>query len=398
VDGPPIEESVIEIERGRISRISSGPEADADHLGNVAVVPGLVNAHTHLEFSDLRRPLAPASPFPQWIRAVIAHRRQRTAPLGATIDRGLRECRSMGTTLLGEIATDDISTSRFFSCFAAGTVFREVLGLADEIASQQLDIARQHLSRQHEHPELPVTCGLSPHAPYSVSAELFLECIQLATQAGAPVAMHLAETREELELLERGSGPFADFLGSLGVWRDRFWMPDGTVQAYLEVLARAPRGLIVHGNYLTRPDIAFLAQHPQLTVVYCPRTHHFFGHEAHPWRDMLEAGVSVALGTDSRASNPDLSVWHEVQFLRQAFDDVLPQTLLELATIRGAAALGTDDQTGTLTPGKSADLAIIRLSDDAAETSAEPFEALFQPGNCVVATMREGRWLGERQE
>jgi aminodeoxyfutalosine deaminase len=126
--------------------------------------------------------------------------------------------------------------------------------------------------------------------------------------------------------------------------------------------------------------------------VYCPRTHHFFGHPAHPWRDMLEAGVAVALGTDSRASNPDLDLWSEVQFLRQTCGDVPPHTLLELATIRGAAALGTADQTGTLSPGKSADLALLRLGDDAAAI-ADPFEALLHPNTRIIASMREGRWL-----
>ncbi len=384
---------MIAIEQGRIIRLDSGRDADAVDLGNVAVIPGLVNTHTHLEFSDFAEPVTPARPFPGWIRAVIAARRQRSITTQHAIDQGLRECLAGGTTLLGEIATDDVSAARFSAASPAGIVFREVLGIGDAAVQEQLRIARRHLSEQANRNDVDAIRGLSPHAPYSLSAELFEQCIQLAVSANAPVAMHLAETREERELLRSGSGPFAELLKSLGVWRDRFWMREGTIQGYLDVLARAPRALIVHGNYLTSPETEFLGRHPQMVVVYCPRTHRFFGHDAHPWQEMLEQGVSVALGTDSRASNPDLSLWSEVQFLRRHFNNVPAETLLELATVRGAVALGRQDETGTLSPGKWADLAVVRLCDDARKsTSTQPAEALLHPGNRITATMRCGRW------
>ncbi len=406
---------MIAIEHGRITRLdsgcnrsrnpgrssgrnggrSSGRNAGADDLGDVAVIPGLVNAHTHLEFSDFTQPVTPACPFPDWIRAVIAARRQRSGSTQRAIDEGLRESLGSGTTLVGEIATDDVSARRFGAASPAGVVFREVLGIGDEAAAQQLALARQHLSEQTNQPDAAVLRGLSPHAPYSVSAELFQQCVQLAVTMNAPVAMHLAETREERELLRSGTGPSAELLKHLGVWRDRFWMRDGTIQSYLDVLAQAPRALIVHGNDLTVSEIEFLGQHPQMTVVFCPRTHHFFGHEAHPWQELLKRGVSVALGTDSRASNPDLSLWAEVQFLRRHFSDVPAETLLELATVRGAIALGQEDETGTLSPGKSADLAVVTFCEDARKAmSTHPTEALLHPGNRVTATMRRGRWMG----
>ncbi len=383
------------IENGRIARLDSGRNVDADDLGNVAVIPGLANAHTHLEFSDFAEPVTPARPFPDWIRAVIAARRDRAGTTQRAIDGGLRECLGGGTTLLGEIATDDVSATRFGAASSAGVVFREVLGIGDDVAQDQLRIARQHLSEQTNRHDVDAIRGLSPHAPYSVSADLFQQCVQLAVTMNAPVAMHLAETREELELLRSGSGPFAELLKSLGVWRDRFWMQDGTIQSYLDVLARAPRALIVHGNYLTTSEIDFLGRHPQMTVVFCPRTHRFFGHAAHPWREMLKRGVSVALGTDSRASNPDLGLWAEVQYLRRNFSNVPAETLLELATVRGATALGQADETGTLSPGKRADLAVVVLCDDARNSiSTQPAEALLHPGNRISATMRRGRWTG----
>ncbi|MGD9856364.1 MAG: amidohydrolase family protein [Planctomycetaceae bacterium] len=396
VDQPPLAEGVIEIENGRIVRLGSGGSDDANNLGDVAIIPGLVNAHTHLEFSNLTCPIGPAAPFTDWIRGVIAARRPRAGSISGAIDQGLQECAAAGTTLVGEIATGNESVDRFADTTSAGVVFRELLGTSGAAVEQQLEIARRHLTDGEGEGEgqRAVIRGLSPHAPYSVSAELLERCVQLAVEEHVPVAMHLAETPEERELLGRGSGQFVALLKDLGAWRGRFWMPEGTIQSYLDVLSQAPRALIIHGNDLTSAEIEFLATQPQMAVVYCPRTHRYFDHPPHPWRTLLERGVRVALGTDSRASNPDLSLWNDVLFLRRHFDDVPAATLLELATIHGAAALGLAQQTGTLTPGKSADLAVITCCDDALKiATTHPTEALLHPGNRAIATMRRGRWI-----
>jgi len=215
--------------------------------------------------------------------------------------------------------------------------------------------------------------------------------VDLAIESGAPVAMHLAATRSELELLARGGGEFAEFLKRLAVWNPDVFRERRSILDYLKELARSPRGLVVHGNYLSDADIEFLARNPQLSVVYCPRTHAYFGHEPHPWRTLLERNINVALGTDSRASNPDLSVWDELQFLRRCEPDVPGQTLLDLATIRGARALGLEAHCGTITPGRSADLAIIDLP---AVPSADPYDTLLHPSSRIQATVLRGHWLG----
>lgn len=399
VDQPPIENGIIEMHDGRIVRLGSGPDSDAEDLGKVAIIPGLVNAHTHLEFSDIARPLSPARPFVDWIRNVVAARRTSSGSSQHAIARGLKECARAGSTLVGEIETDDVAVMRFGTGTPGGVVFRELIGISEEAAGQQLAIARQHLagtsdrdsSAHADHPA--VIRGLSPHAPYSVAAEFLKKAVELAADANAPVAMHLAETPEELQLLRSGTGPFVDLLKDFGVWRDRFWMKDGTIESYLDVLSHAPRALVVHGNYLTAAEIAFLAQHPQMTVVYCPRTHAYFGHPEHPWRSLLEHGASVALGTDSRASNPDLSLWAEVVHLHQHCD-APAETLLELATRSGAMALGRGEFTGTLTAGKAADLAVVAFCDDAlAIARGQPTDALLHPGNRVIAAMCGGRWI-----
>ncbi|MBX3436896.1 MAG: amidohydrolase family protein, partial [Planctomycetaceae bacterium] len=273
-------------------------------------------------------------------------------------------------------------------------IFREILGIGDDIHHERLETARRFLARRSVVDNQRVRLGLSPHAPYSLSTDLFQQVVQMAIVARAPVAMHLAETREELELLSRGTGPLADLLKDFGVWRDGFWFAGESIMEYLRTLSLAPRALVVHGNYLTTGEIDFLASQPQMSVVYCPRTHHNFGHTPHPWRTMLERGINVALGTDSRASNPDLSLWREIQFLHQLEQDVPSETLLQMATRHGAAALGLDEECGSLQPGRWADLTVIALSDDAlAADRLQPYDAVLHPGNQVVACMSEGRWL-----
>jgi cytosine/adenosine deaminase-related metal-dependent hydrolase len=215
--------------------------------------------------------------------------------------------------------------------------------------------------------------GLSPHAPYSVHPELFARLIDLAKAHSAPVAMHLAETRAELELLAQGRGEFVEMLTAFGVWRDGLIPRGSRPMDYLKRLAEVARALVVHGNYLDEDELEFVAIHPQMTVVYCPRTHAFFGHAPHPWRRLLDRGASVALGTDSRASNPDLSLWNELTFLREEFPDAAPRVLLELGTIRGARALGLDGEFGTIAPGKSARLATVALPN----AMSDPWNALF---------------------
>ena len=234
------------------------------------------------------------------------------------------------------------------------------------------------------------TCrpGLSPHAPYSTSVGLFRH----AVAAGVPVAFHLAESAAEVELLEHRTGPFVPFLQSLGVWQ-----PDalGTSVNEYPVLAGAIRSrnrpplMFVHGNHLnqdmTLPD-------PATSVVYCPRTHAAFGHPPHPFRAFLANGNRVCLGTDGLTSNPDLDILAEARFLRRHHPDLPGETLLRMVTLSGAEALGWADETGSLTPGKSADAVAVPLADR--DDSADPHDNLFAPdlSGFPRRTLFRGEW------
>ncbi|MGH8598338.1 MAG: amidohydrolase family protein, partial [Gammaproteobacteria bacterium] len=354
-------------------------------LGNAAILPGFVNAHTHLDLSGLRGrcPPSDAAQFTDWLRSVIRHRRTKTPEqIEADIRSGLADSIAYGTTLLGDIAAYGASWPVLVDSPVHSVVFHEVLGLprsrAEETARSAAAWLNDHPARGNCRP------GISPHAPYSVHSSLFQVCAELASRHGLPLATHLAETREEIELLNKHSGPFVELLREVGVWEE-----DGLVDGAADVvrlIKAAPKILLIHGNYL--PLNTPLP--PQASLVVCPRTHFAFGHVPHPLAQWLAKGVNVALGTDSLASNPDLDVLAEARFLFAREPRVGGATLLRMATLNGAIALGWDDETGSLTPGKSADLVVLPLPN---RTTHGPFELVLESSERVKAVMCRGRWI-----
>ena len=159
---------------------------------------------------------------------------------------------------------------------------------------------------------------------------------------------------------------------------------------YLQRLSKAHRSLAIHGNYLEPSDWSFLAQNRQhMALVYCPRTHDYFGHERYPLTEMKQANVRIALGTDSRASNPNLNMLEELQFAARRHPDLAPQELLSMATSQAAAALGVADQVGTIESGKQADLAVVQL-DEHASCAQDPYCQLLGKDTHVLATWVAG--------
>jgi len=369
----PIENGLLEIENGRIQAVESlaGRScAAAIDLGHCAILPALVNAHAHLEFSDRTSPVQPATPFADWIQTLMAWRRSRTESISVLAARGAEQSARSGTTIVGDIVTGDWTPATVVPAYSRLLAFRELIGLQPEQRSSQMELAKNHITACRQAGVLP---ALSPHASFSVAPELFGSLVQLATEECVPLCLHLAETRAELELLKNGSGELVDMLNGFGLWRDDL-IPRGLCPLdYLQPLADLPAAAIAHGNYLSAEEIQFLARHPNITTVYCPRTHHFFGHREHPWRQLIQAGAVVALGTDGRSSNPDYSLWSEVQFLDQETRGTVRPTLLEMATRSGAAALGLPSL-GFLQPGTALEPALIRLGDS---PSPDPWEQLF---------------------
>lgn len=391
VGAPPLADGVLTVRGGKIVAVgrSAAEDCEVEDLGNVAILPGLVNAHVHLELSDAPRPLgSPGMAFPDWIRQVIAYRRGRKAEPSAAVRQGLEESLRSGTTTLGEIAQPGWPEEEFERSPTGAVVFLEAIGLVRDRMAAKLEEARRHLASaagaRHWR------AGLSPHAPYTVHPELFAGLAMLAAEAQAPLAFHLAESPEELQLLASGGGPFRELLESLGAWQPEA-IPRGTKPLdYLRQLAQANvRSLVIHGNYLDDAEIALIAQAREtMSVVYCPRTHAYFGHARHPLARLLAAGANVAVGTDSRASNPDLSVLEELRFVAREFPQLPRLTVLELGTLRGAEALGLADSIGSLAPGKLANLAVVRLPEGDA---VEPHELVFDSAEPVIKTYCRGK-------
>lgn len=323
---------------GQIVDLRERSSADQKDVLPVALIPPLVNAHTHLEFSSLPQPLEPAQPFPAWIQSVMHWRRTSGDSAAQSITSGLKESARSAVRLIGEISTDSDASMNHGPQINV-IQFREVIGLRPERIEQQLQIAGDHLNRPNVS---GVIRALSPHAPYTVHPDLLAAVVSLSVQHQVPVAMHLAETLDELELLHTGGGRFRDFLKELGLFDESTFPGGRTILSQLQQLAKAPKALAVHGNYFSAEDIQFLCQHPNITTVYCPRTHHFFGHTGHPLRQLLAAGCRVILGTDSRASNPDLDIWQEMQHVANAFPQLSPGALMAMVTTHSAEAMGVD--------------------------------------------------------
>lgn len=388
VDQPPIEGGCVTIANGRIVDISKCLDGPVRNLGDVAILPGLVNAHTHLEFSNLKAPIGtPGTPLLDWLREVIALRETAQESAAEAIASGVADSIRIGTTAVGEIAQQGWPVGCFQNQPLDVTVFLECRGLSTSRVDENIEAARQHLANAAGQREWRP--GLSPHAPYTVRLELLEALVDLSAHHRVPLAFHLAESPEELELLRKAGGPLVELLKERGVWDCEAFVPGRKPLDYLQRMRHAHRGLVIHGNYLDEDEIAYAATHrDRLAVVYCPRTHAFFRHPPHPLPRLLAAGASVALGTDSRASNPDLDLLAEIRFVARRFPEISGETILRMGTLEGAAALGLADEFGSLTPGKWANLTIVPLPDD---KTRDPHELLLSSATSACAAWYRGR-------
>jgi cytosine/adenosine deaminase-related metal-dependent hydrolase len=393
VEGPVLENAALTVRGGRIAAI--GPRNRADlpagdpivDLGDAVLLPGFVNAHTHLEFSGLAQPLGkPGMSFPDWVREVLAYRRTVDFEPAAAIASGLRESARFGVTTIGDIATS--APKALFVLpppDAEVTSFLETLGLAESRLGGQRARIEDFLARGDAK---AVRRGISPHSPYSTRPALVEAAVARSVESHVPVAMHVAESREELELLRSGSGSFVDFFRELGVWDPEAIPLGATPLDYLRTLSRAHRALVVHCNYLAANEIDFLAANAEhMSVVYCPRTHAYFAHDKHPLARLLAAGAAVALGTDGRCTNPDLDMLAEMRTAAAAFPELRPERIVRLGTLDGARALGLAVEVGSLVVGKQADFVAVAGPAEIIDPAADVLSASAR----VVGVWKRGR-------
>lgn len=382
ISAPPLERGSITIHEDRIVSTQPADKATIDEdLGNVAILPGLINSHVHLDLSGLRDKAPPHPDFTGWLREVIQHRLSLNEEnIENDVRAGLQESIASGVTLLCDIAGQGLSWNVLAEAPIRAITCYEVLGLPEERANVAWTNFEAWAQDRLHHPTCRI--GISPHAPYSTSRSLYERATKFAHDHNVLLTSHLAETREELELLENHVGPFREFLESLNVWN-----PENLARSPKNVLelCQEARTLFAHGNYLERRLFS-----SQASVVYCPRTHARFQHGRHPIREMLHAGTRIVLGTDSLASNPDLDLLAEARFLRENRNDIEPKEILPMITLWSAEALGWSDEVGSLDGGKSADLVVLPLQGSSASI---PEDLILQSQARPQAVMCRGRWI-----
>jgi aminodeoxyfutalosine deaminase len=326
-------------------------------LGSTAIMPGLVNAHTHLELSWMRGRLPSGGSMPEWAARLIALRQTVNPEPSEPMAAAVREVRAAGTSLVGDVTNTLAAYDLLADSALGGAVFREVLGFSAPDPAQVVADAEAQIESLMALEWLRPS--VVPHAPYSVSLAL-LRAIAAAAGARA-ISVHLGESEDEMRFLRDGTGAWRDLLARLGVWTDA-WQPPrcGPVEYLDRAGLLTPRLLAVHGTQLDTPEIARLAE-AGATIVTCPRSNQWTGAGTPPVEKFYATGVRVAIGTDSLASVEDLNVFGELAALRRLAPRVPAHRLLESATIQGAVALGFDADFGTIAPGKRADLIAVRV-------------------------------------
>ena len=363
--GPPLQAGHIDVCDGRVVGVGAGDVAEpvgasVVELGSVAVLPALVNAHTHLELSGLRGVIPPAPSMPEWASCVLARRAESGSPDVGAIREAVGEARESGTGLFGDIGNTLDAVPILVSSGMAARVFREVVAFRDTDASGVVNTAVEEIRAATSTKRVRV--GLAAHAPFSVGrAALVALDTAIRESCGGPRCIHLAESPDELEFLLTGRGPWHELLERLGRW-DPGWTPPacGPVE-YLDQLGWVGSELIaVHGVQLTDSELSLLAAR-DVTLVTCPRSNVWTGVGHPPIERFVRSEVKLAVGTDSLASAPDLNLFAELAFMHRLAPSVPARRLLACATVRGAEALGFGSEFGQITPGRRAELIVVSV-------------------------------------
>ena len=357
----------VSIDDGRIVEVGSGGAADAIDLGRAVVLPALVNAHTHLELSYAHARVPPSDRFTDWIRTLMALRREYADAADPAIVSAARAAidaaRASGTGLVGDVSNTLVSVPLLREAGMPAQVFYELLGFNAPDPSARVAAARDAAAAAGVDERL-VRVSLAPHAAYSVSPALFTAIRTELDAAPSPVSsVHLGESADELEFLRHGTGPLRALLEELGVWTDQWEAPETSPVAYLSDLGFLDRCVVVvHGVQFDGDDLSRLAA-LGVTVVTCPRSNRYVGAGDPPIEAFYAMDVDVAFGTDSLASVADLNVFSELKEARRLAPRVPARRLLESATLTGARALGFEREFGSIEPRKHASLIAVAVPD-----------------------------------
>lgn len=392
IASPPVAGGIVALDDGRITYVgeaAGAPAGDDLDLGDALLLPGLVNAHTHLELTAMRGLLENLE-FPTWVRMLTDARRTVLSreDLLDSARLGIAEGLAAGITTYADTSESGVTLQAMQEAGVRGVMYQEVFGPDPASAPAALNGLRDRVEAGRGSESALARLGVSPHAPYSVSDALFIDVASYALRERLPVAIHIAESRAELELVRDGAGPFADMLRARGIEvRPRAGSPIALL-AHLGVLSARP--LLIHCVHAEASDLRLISA-SGCGVAHCPASNAKLGHGVAPLAELLRMRVAVGLGSDSMASNNRMHLLEEArlallfQRARTARCDLpTADAALELATLGGARALGMSDRIGSLEVGKEADLAAFPL-DSAASTPA------FDPAAAAIFALGGAR-------
>ena len=403
MDAAPIPDAAVLVDAaGRIAAV--GPDRDVPapegaerlDLGRAVLLPGLINSHTHLELTGFEA-AAPEAGFPEWIRRIRALKEARTAEeYRAAARRGIADCWAAGVTTIAETGDSGAVFAALVEMGASGIVYQEVFGPHPAQLDESLAALRARVASMRSLSAGRARLGVSPHAPYTVSGPLYRAVAGLAREQGLPLAVHLAESRAETELVAAGEGPFAV------AWRSRgIPLPSGvdgkgfrSPVAYLDSLGvLGPETLCIHAVQVDARDIECLAGRG-VSVAHCPRSNRRHGHGDAPLAELQRAGIRIGVGTDSVASIGRLDLLAEARAARE-LGGLSATGALGLVTSGAARALGLETETGTLTTGKWADVVAFEIGEGGRD-SPEAAVLAAAPGDAVL-TLSGGRVVHRRE-
>ncbi len=377
MDGAPIENGAVAIEENHITAV--GPAADFSgeitDLGDVALLPGLINAHCHLDYTMMRGAILSPSSFTAWVRRINALKRSLDSDdYLSAITQGFAELRKWGTTGVCNIEAFPELMPRLGPPPIRTWSFYEMIDIRHRYTSEEVVEGALAFFSQRENPL--ALFGLSPHAPFTASVSLYQLANACADALSMPLTTHVAESREELQMFREARGELYDFLHSL-----QRPMSDCGYHAPFAHLwlqgAIDSRWLLAHMNELTEEDFGILEKLPRgggPSIVHCPGSHRYFRHTPFAFRRLHDLGVNICIGTDSLASTRSLSLFDEMRELRKIEPWITPEHALRTVTVNPARALRRERRLGQIVPGALADLIAIPVSGSVSTVHEENVE------------------------